>query len=82
MGEYCYSSNPNERRINGKNTGKAKSILTHRKIWMKYHGQIPEGYIIHHKNGNKKDNRIENLECISRKIHSFLHSKKIKHFTS
>ena len=38
-----------------------KTILVHRKIWIENFGEIPKGCIIHHKNGNKKDNRIENL---------------------
>ena len=28
---------------------------------------IPEGYVIFHKNGDKKDNRFNNLEIITRK---------------
>lgn len=32
--------------------------------------------IIHHKNENKKDNRIENLEVLSRREHVSLHSSK------
>ena len=35
--------------------------LEHRIIWEKHYGKIPIGAIIHHINGNKKDNRIENL---------------------
>ena len=45
----------------------------HRIVWEDANGPIPEGYIVHHKNENKTDNRIENLECISRKEHSHLH---------
>lgn len=49
--------------------------MEHRVIWEKHHGKVPEGYCIHHKDGNKKNNRIENLECLSRKEHGKKHWK-------
>lgn len=45
----------------------------HRRIWEDNFGAIPEGFHIHHKNGIKGDNRIENLECISEVEHHSLH---------
>jgi len=47
--------------------------LEHRKIWEACYGKIPEGNFIHHINGNKNDNRIENLQCVTRKEHGLLH---------
>ncbi len=47
----------------------------HIAVWIRYKGKIPKGKLIHHKNGNKKDNRIENLECLTRKQHGKLHRK-------
>jgi hypothetical protein len=41
----------------------------HRMIWQEHHGPIPSGHVIHHKNGIKSDNRIENLECLSNGSH-------------
>lgn len=35
-------------------------------------------YDVHHKNNNRKDNRLENLEIITRSEHSKLHSKEHK----
>lgn len=46
--------------------------LEHRHIWELHYGKIPPGMLIHHKNGIKGDNKIENLGCISSKEHSFL----------
>jgi len=47
----------------------------HRHIWEQYHGKIPTGKVIHHKDGNKKNNEISNLECLTYKEHNSLHSK-------
>ena len=55
-----------------------KKDFEHRIIWEKEHGNIPIGMVIHHKNFNKKDNRIENLECLSFKEHMFKHRKHQK----
>ncbi len=52
-----------------------KNCQAHRLIWEEHYGKIPEGYVIHHINGNKHDNRIENLSCISIKEHNQIHSK-------
>jgi len=54
-------------------------IRAHRWVWIFINGNIPRGYHIHHKNENKSDNRIENLELIeqSRHIsHHFTDEKK------
>jgi len=47
-----------------------KQRAEHRVIWEKEHGVIPKGWVIHHLNGIRDDNRIENLCAMSRKRHS------------
>lgn len=37
----------------------------HRIIWVMFHGDIPDGYIIDHANRIKDDNRIENLQIVT-----------------
>jgi len=49
-------------------------VPEHRCIWEEHHGKIPEGAHIHHINGIKDDNRIENLECLSNLDHMRKHS--------
>jgi hypothetical protein len=34
----------------------------HRLVWLHFKGEIPLGMTVNHKNGNKADNRMENLE--------------------
>lgn len=36
-------------------------------VWETFKGDIPNGYVIDHKNKMKLDNRLTNLECISEK---------------
>lgn len=45
------------------------NILVHRMVYFDYYGSIPEGHHIHHKDGNKKNNAIENLEAITNSEH-------------
>jgi len=52
---------------------KSKRMGEHRRAWIKEYGEIPKGMMIHHKNGKKKDNRIENLELMDFNKHNNLH---------
>ena len=45
---------------------KKKTYSSHRFIWEAIMGLIPEGYEINHKNRIKTDNRIKNLELMTR----------------
>jgi len=47
-----------------------KRYFEHRIVWEKAHGKIPKGYIIHHLNGIRDDNRLKNLTALPRKRHS------------
>lgn len=44
--------------------------LMHRVVWKFHNGDIPEGYDIHHKDRNKKNNSIENLEIYEKAEHA------------
>ena len=46
-----------------------KNYHIHRLQWVKYHGEIPEGYVVHHKDENKLNWNIDNLELLSRSEH-------------
>ena len=42
----------------------------HRAVWTQYHGKIPKGMVVHHINGIKDDNRVENLALMTYKENS------------
>ena len=52
-----------------------------RLVWETFVGPIPKGYDIHHKNHNRQDNRLENLELIEKDCHKDLHSSKVVQYT-
>lgn len=49
----------------------------HRYVWEFYNGPIPEGYEIHHKDGNKANNDISNLACLEQGEHKRLHGRML-----
>lgn len=63
-------------RIRGSN---GKEYRAHRIIWSLFNGEIPEGMLIDHIDGNRSNNRIENLRLATRiqnnanKMHTYEH---------
>ena len=47
-------------------TGPNQRVRRPRKVWEDAHGKIPQGEVIWHVDGDKDNDDIENLECISR----------------
>jgi len=45
-----------------------------RVVWAVANGPIPNGYLIHHRNENPNDDRLENLQCVTRSEHMRIHS--------
>jgi len=46
-------------------------------VWEQYNGEIPKGYEVHHKDHNKDNNDISNLELMIRAEHRKLHSAEL-----
>ena len=53
-----------------------KQWREHRWVWTQHHGEIPKGMEIDHINGKRDDNRIENLQMLTKKQNN-LHTIKI-----
>ncbi len=53
---------------------KHRYVAQHRFLWEEANGPIPAGYIIHHLNGDKMDNRLENLTPLSNSAHRKMHA--------
>ena len=54
----------------------------HRYVWAFYNGEIPKGYHIHHKDHDKSNNQIENLEAMTYNKHISMHGleRATKHY--
>ena len=48
----------------------------HRYVWEKEVGTIPKGFHVHHLNGDKSDNRIENLALMNGTGHLRMHMQE------
>lgn len=55
--------------------GKIKMVTYHKYVYEKAYGPLPKGYVVHHKDENKNNNKLENLEAITKGKHGKLHSK-------
>ncbi len=68
-GDYNYvvvKNHPHRTKLN--------YVFEHRVVMENHLLRILESYeVVHHKNGNKKDNRIENLEVMTNKEHNRYH---------
>ena len=52
-------------RVKFRDNGKAKQISVHRLVWETFMGPIPEKLVIDHIDGNRNNNHLTNLQCIT-----------------
>lgn len=50
--------------------GKLLVFQAHRLVWMAFKGRIPDGLVPNHKDGNKQNNAIRNLELVTHEENS------------
>jgi hypothetical protein len=58
-----------------------KRTLMHRYVWEFFNGKIPDGFDIHHIDETRDNNSIENLECLSKSMHTKKYSPHNNQFT-
>lgn len=72
VGDYDYAIVPDH-----PNRNKNNYVFYHRVVMENLLGRLlTEDEVVHHKNGNKKDNRPENLEVMTREEHTRLHASR------
>lgn len=52
--------------------------LLHHAVWVETHGPIPGGKILHHIDGDPANNRLDNLEAVTRAEHLEHHAPAVK----
>lgn len=67
-----------ERRAWVKVTHPNKWVLRCRHVWEQHHGPIPKGMGIHHKDEDKLNDSIDNLELVSKARHLAIHMPTYK----
>ena len=55
---------------------RGKGVFIHRLVAAAFLGERPEGMQVNHKNGNKQDNRLENLEYVTASDNA-LHARRV-----
>ena len=73
---YPNGKHPNYYYHKWKFEGKYHQQLLHHAVYKFYCGAIPEGKIIHHKDGNPLNNDISNLVAVTPSEHQKIHSKE------
>lgn len=52
-----------------------RGLRLHVAVWRYHNGEIPKGYHVHHKDGDRSNNQIDNLELLEAGMHSSLHQR-------
>jgi hypothetical protein len=61
--------------VHGYYRSEKTGLLLHRYVWESKFGKIPKGCLIHHIDGDKDNNKVDNLSLITITEHSRLHYK-------
>lgn len=58
--------------------GSKRSVSFARFMWEEHVGDVPEGHDVHHVNGDRLDDRIENLHVVESSAHRALHARGVE----
>lgn len=53
-----------------------RRLLAHRMTWIREHGRIPKGCVVHHVDGNPRNNAKGNLAMLPKGLHDLIHSRE------
>jgi hypothetical protein len=73
---YVYNGRTFTINNNGyyRSTDRKPAGLLHRYVWETERGKIPSGWDVHHIDGDRTNNIIDNLECLSKAEHTSKYS--------
>jgi len=55
-------------------SGTGRCVMEHRAVWECAHGSVPDGHCLHHINGDKQDNALNNLALVTFTEHKRIHN--------
>lgn len=71
LGERFYVQSSGRYYSSGDTSAEVR--LLHRRVWSDANGPIPDGMVVHHKDGDWRNNEINNLELMPVEDHSRMH---------
>lgn len=71
-----YNRYPNSKCSSDRNYFKCSGRIYHRDLWVFHNTEIPDGFVIHHRDFDSLNNRLDNLECLSKESHVKLHADR------
>lgn len=73
---YGVSVHKGHLRAHGWKDGKACHQYVARLVWECFNDKVEEGYVIHHKDFNKQNNKLSNLMYLTNAMHSSIHAEQ------
>jgi hypothetical protein len=55
--------------------GAHHKMAVHRWVWEQANGPLPKGWVVHHLDGNTKNNALSNLQSMSKQEHTKIHKR-------